>query len=597
MVDQPQSTFQDDQDYNIDIPQQFSDFITGSSRQDINTGHKIAIDDIRSQINTDLTNQPSKKVLAALNPNGSNNSGTPNTTTPAQLVQESRCHTFFRIIGFPVVDSSKKLFYNPGLDIIKQGTSRKITDQVKFDIATNPIDGFENLSSARQTYVNNTAKVFANKGSIEASVLALTSGSVGTKGAANLRKFVAPLDKFSNDPFDMTIENQTYSIGAVSLVGNKEVLLNNFQGANASSTNPNYPNTNITNPNLFSSHVHIIMPFIVDPRIDYNVYPMESPNVTGLSKRISVPFAPNNNFRKATANSYAQPPLLEKIIRERFSVVNQNIDSGVATQDLVNYIKDFKAIQDVELVQQIFSSDIYKLSQQSALANYLNQINSMIRALFNALKDIQTAQGIYYWLPSPSLSGPENGSEVQDVIKTNPNLSTDLITQEDLDIIIKNAQTNIANTIASISQSNAISDIGNSFANFFSITLNKDSSSSFGSLSDQSLQGLGNTRNQILAKANAALQIVEMIVGEFSGFGLSDIMAIMGALYIMPQNDLLGFLDDDSFDRMNQFISTSGLTRPDLTQSMTSLTTTVKSLYSIMDDTLQDYLNSNSSHV
>ena len=66
-------------------------------------------------------------------------------------------------------------------------------------------------------------------------------------------------------------------------------------------------------------------------------------------------------------------------------------------------------------------------------------------------------------------------------------------------------------------------------------------------LSTKTGNTLNNKRNQLLAKASNALQIVEMIMGEFSGLGLCDIVAVVGALYTMPLASLVGFLDTDSY--------------------------------------------------
>jgi hypothetical protein len=86
-----------------------------------------------------------------------------------------------------------------------------------------------------------------------------------------------------------------------------------------------------------------------------------------------------------------------------------------------------------------------------------------------------------------------------------------------------------------------------------------------------------------------------MIMGEFSGLGLADIVAIMGSLYVMPFEDLLGFLDDDAIVRAEEVLEQPADSlknkRSGITDAMTSLCNTVNGFYQIMDQIFQDYLN------
>ena len=102
---------------------------------------------------------------------------------------------------------------------------------------------------------------------------------------------------------------------------------------------------------------------------------------------------------------------------------------------------------------------------------------------------------------------------------------------------------------------------------------------------------MNSTRTKILNGAGEALQIIEMIMGEFSGFGLVDIIAIMGSLYIMPIEDLLGFLDADAYARAKTVLGSSlpAQTTP-ITGPMNTLASTVSAFYQIMDNIFQDDL-------
>jgi hypothetical protein len=366
-----------------------------------------------------------------------------------------------------------------------------------------------------------------------------------------------------------------------SLVGNVEVPLANFQDANG-----NFPNLN-----LLGSHSHIIKPFIVDPRIDFSVYPVDSGTHANVAKRVAVPFVPDQTFLKASATAYAQRPLLEKIIREKFA---QSQDVGTANQNIIDYIKSVKTIQDSVLVNQVSSANIY--SQQNSFAQYLSIIQSMMTKLVESLKIVQKAQGLYYFLPKVSSSGVEGGITSQPVIISST-MSSNLVTPKDIDIIFKSAQTTINNLTSAGSTDNSTPDVGSFAFKAFSLTFGTDSSSSYGDNATTTLDKLNSLRDQQLNQAGQALQTIEQIMGEYSGFGLCDIIAIMGGLYLMSETDLLEFLDSDSINRMNQALGTNVDNTGNLPGAMATLAYNIQGLYQIMDIIFADTLNNNASNV
>lgn len=603
-----QANFQSNQNYDADVRKMFKDFVTGGNTpNDNDPGENVGIDDIRAQISVSITGSKTADLIKALNINPTANTiaPTPNTTTPVLQVQESRCHAFYRIVGFPVVASDMSRFYNPGLDVVKQvdssgnPISRKITLSTKISIASNIGAKFEALSQARETYASGTAAIFSNPNSVEAGVLSLTSGTYGNKGNINIRTFSAPFAAPSAGPFDFNIVDQAYTNpgninSTYSLVGNKEVLLANYQDANATQPNPSAGNYKI-----LIQHEHIIIPFMVDPRIDFSIWSNESKTYSGLSKRIAVPFVPDASFLKAGSTSYAERPLLEKVITDRMSQYNQTVDAGQAVSDIVQFVQNFKTIQTIQIgntpISNIFSNSIFKTSQQDAFALYLSIIQSLMFKLVDAMRIVHAAQGKYYWLPIPANNGPEGGCSIRDV-PLNSNISSDLITPDDFNIIMGQVQSIISSVNVTASQSTAVPDRGGyAFSGFFShkLTFDASTSDSQGDLSSQTMETLTSKRNRLLGKAAEALQVIEMIMGEFSGFGLADIIAIVGSLYIMPLADVVGFLDDDAFARAQTILGSNLPARSSITTSMTSLANSVKAFYQIMDKVFQDYLNNN----
>lgn len=543
-----QTNYQDDQNFDIDINKIYTDFI-----QEIDASRSFA-----------SLNAQDQKIFNALAEGGSGD-----ITTVAGLikmektVQESRCHTFFRLIGFPVVSNDKKI-YNPGFDIISGVKKLKLTD--KISIASDPIDGFNALSIKRENYSQTNLEIFSSIQSIDASVLALSSG-----GTQKLRKFVAPLEQDS-DPFDVDRENQSYSVDTKALVGEKEIDLKQFQDAGG------------TKATKFSDvRYHIIKPFIVDARIDFSVAPQ--------SRLIAVPFIPDQSLAKVSATEFVKRPLLEKIIRDRFSVSDPTDSAGSATNAVLDYVKTVPAIKDEELVKLVSNKDIYKQSEQSQFIQTVNIIKTMMQALVKAKDVINKTQGDYYWVPIPSASGPEGGSQVQGVFLPTE-IDTSLVTDRDAAIVLSQAK-NITN--GQNSQAGGLSsspDPGSFALSSYTSTFGPDTSSALGDNSAKNLETLSQKRQHVIQEANDALRTIEIIMGEFSGFGLCDIIAIMGALNIMPKNELLGFLDDNAITRMNDSL---GLNEDasDYTDSLTTFTSTVKDFYNLMDKIYQDLRENN----
>lgn len=605
-VDTPQDNFQSNQNFDPDVKKMFKHFVTGGNTPDDNdTTQTIGIDDLRGQISVSVTSDNTKNLIKALNINPATNTiaGTPNTTAPVQLAQESRCHTFYRIIGFPVVNEDQNDYYNPGLDIIKgPKITREVTLERKLRIASNVGKKFEELSQAREQYANQCSTIFSVPTSIEAGILALTSGTYGNNGNVNRRKFAQPFEKNPTDPFDYEPKNQSYSspgdvTSTYSLVGYNEVLLSDYQDPDATPEN-DFKAKIETGDGILLGHRHIIKPFIVDPRIDFSIWSSESKTSSGVSKRVAVPFVPDASYLKTSPTAQAEKPLLEKIITERFAVTTLE-DAGTASDNLVKYVQSFKSIQSVNLggtpIENIFSGDVFKLSQQQAFAQYLRTMDALMFKLVDAMRIVHARQGSYYWLPIPSIYGPEGGCEIREVpTRLGDNLDLILLTVNDFDIFEKEASTLLSNLNSSILQTkkNPTSDVGGYAFGPHKLSFNDSTSNSQGNLTQKSQANLSKIRASSLAQAGEALQIIEMIMGEFSGLGLADIVAIIGSLYVMPINDLLGFLDDDAIVRAETSLkqpsgSLKG-SKSAIVPAMTSLCNTVNGFYQVMDKLFED---------
>ncbi len=605
MGDSPQNKFQNAQNYDPDIVEMYKHFVTGgATANDAEAGENIGIEDLRAAISVNVTGSPTENLIKALNlsPTSTTPASTPNTSTPGQTVQESRCHTFYRIIGFPVVAEDKKSFYNPGFDIVKEkGLKRKITLSDKLIIASKISKKFEALSRVRESYANNTSQIFSVPQSVGAGVLSLMSGTYGANGSVNLRKFTLPFDKNDTDPFDFDIANQTNPISVFSastLVGTNEVTLAELQDSSGNDVVTSGA-IGTTNPSVFRQHFHIIKPFMVDPRIDFSIWSHQSQTSNSISKRVAVPFVLNANQLQANSVVNATRPLIEKIITDRFSQFDNTLDAGPAVASVVSYVQSVQSIQNIHIgtatISQIFSGKVFQLDEQASFYRSISIIQSMMDKLIKSMKTIHAAQGKYYWLPQPSPSGPEGGCTIR-AVPLNPNIISKLITPLDFNIAFNFAQVLLSNLTSSTSQAKAVPDTGGfSTNNFFNNknTFDSTTSNSQGDLSSRTMETMASKRKAELKKASDALQVVEMIMGEYSGFGLCDIIAIVGSLYVIKKEVLLGFLDDDAYERAGIVLKQSLPARASIETAMTEFSKTVNGFYQVMQAIYQDTLNNN----
>lgn len=550
-----QSLSQNNQNFTVDLDQIFKDWIT-------------PIDALRSYSRPDLNQEFSKL--------GNTNDKTDITayvknlgveTTP----QESRCHAFYRMIGFPVV-SEDNLMYNPGFDIfVCKG--KKVPKSKKLAIARNPISSpkkFNTLSFEREKFVFDNLSIFSNPLSIKAGLLALSSG-----GTEALRKFNAPFDKKS-DPFDVDVESQTYPVNLNGRVGegkNAKVSLKEYRDAGGNYGPPS------------DKRKHIIKPFIVDARIDFTVMPQ--------SKLVAVPFVPDDSFLKVSATESVNRPLIEKVIRDRILASDPANSAGTAVNKVDDYVRKNSSISDNELINRV--KGINNVNTQEQFIDSLNVIITMVEALIKSEEFIRTYQSYYYWVPVPSETGPEGGVKVQGVFLPSylqPQQDNKLATDKDKSILVAYAKSITNNINIDATAINGAPD-----PKSYSISKTDFSSKTASGMGDnnaQDLETINEVRARVLNDAGTHLRNVEIIMGEFSGFGLCDIVAIMGALKIMPLGNLYGLLDEDAYNRMKVALPTAKETQESFLSSMDVFSKLVADYYNLMDSIYKSTKNKSS---
>ena len=542
-----QSQYIDTQDALVDIDTLYNNLMS-------------TIDQYRSHVSVINNTVPINQMITALNAATQSSTSTvdPNQYTSQIIVdpepQESRCHAFYRLVGLPVISPSGDSLYSPGFDASNSFDNNILNQhyQVIKDIISNKPALFD-LMDARELNINAFYSIFAqsnpasNTANINASVLALSS-----VGGGSTRAFSDPIVN-SPDPFDTVVANQSYSVINSNTIDS--ALLTEYTDINGltatqlfSGSAPNFvnpSNTAVIPQSPLIKRAHILKPFMVDPRVDITVQPPQS--------RVCAPFITDSSKSVYAGDSSTgivlMRPFIEYVCRYRFS---QAADPGTIPsvfQAITSYIQSTPSLADQGLIDTITKGVATTLEDQVFQKNF-NIMRSMIDRLSDAIQQIQTTEGNYHWLPIPDpVQGLEGAVGTQSIFLQTVGTITQLdplATTLDRDIVTLTARTFLLNpNIAP-----AAPDLGG-FA-LPSVQPLPDSSTTvgFGSLSQSSLGNLTKQRTKSTNTAAEALRDIEIIMGEFTGLGLCDIISVYTSLYTIDPKVLVNMLDDQAFARM-----------------------------------------------
>jgi len=430
------------------------------------------------------------------------------TTAP----KESRAHTFYRMLGLPVIGEGGK-FYSPGYNPYKD---KKKNQEIADSIPT----GMKEAIRAREQVSRDSLRVFDTDSSRN-SIYAI---SLGCKDGG--RSFM-PMDESIN-----ALEN--YDEQKITIPG---------RGA-AVSRYTNTDGSDITNTE-FNTVKHILRPFTVDPVIEENL----TPTGGSSSVRIAAPFLDIENEHEPEI--YAPRPGIEFILRLRLLQQSQE-DSNAQVQAELN-LEDFES--EISNDQQrtiaatlagegVDEADIAQvLGGATELELYtLNDLVKMYKGLiFLYDKNIEDIEKVYtktVWSPLCNSGGPERGTVVNtSYIRSKRNLDSWEVIKRIRTLETKSA---IAKKQVDIGDGLNYSDFAISeFQNVLSVYTEK-------------LEDAKAERDDYEAQASNALRVIEFISGEVSGLGLIDIIAIYMAMWSVPVSVLLDLIDDQAAIRLSE---------------------------------------------
>lgn len=532
-----QASYYDDQDtFNVDFDQLYSTFI-------------VAIDNIRSHYN-------------GLAPNSQQ------LNTPQY--QESRCHAFFRMVGFPVVSDANN-FHSPGFDPNLNVDSASAALYAKIDAAIIANNSIINQSAAREQVPIDFNGVFSNGG---LNAQAVMFGSVFVRSIGN--QFTGS----NTNPL-------TADVAQTQVINDRVSQVSSFYGPGgflSTTTISGYP--------ILTSR-HFLKPFIVDPKIDGYVRPTKS--------RICAPFLIDKSQTKIfqSSNGVADTlsrPYLERVISVRYNnmnVASETTAGGSVVQGIINQILSDDKVVDQSLVDTANNALGQLYSDQLVVYNnYFKIMRVLIDTLVSEIRNVQYIMQNINFNPIPSpktgVEGGTNGGQIGSPSLPNDPLAVNNKIGERN--IVAQMQKQALNTVILDAGLQGIPDPGDfvfSNLNDTVFSMNNNIQQSY----VDNIEQLTNLRTQAGNTGIDSLRNIEIIMGEFSGIGLIDMIAIQAALWIMPGNSLLGLIDNRAFTRMTTYrkeINLNGASQNDVITSLTDFQSSLSTTYLL----IQAYFNS-----
>jgi hypothetical protein len=430
-----------------------------------------------------------------------------------QVAQESRAHTFYRMLGLPVMDQSGNI-YNPGFNPVATEETKNMNQNIASNMNTNVVQ----MQTARETDARKRNNLF-KRSLVDSSVFALVQ--------LFPKKFQV-IDK--NKTFE-DLDTQQFVIKP-----RQDFIANNYQLSDGS---------DITN--TFSSYTHSLRPFLVNPVIERTVQSI------GRHARVCVPFLPDKNSTRLENNIFLDRPGIEFILRLRlkeqtFQETLNSIAVDISPQAVAE-VQDNPNISLAQLQQIAFAvldqqnisdstlSDLitnYNTLELANLSKLVRLINAAIGELAQAVDTLTKVNSYLDWTPLPSEIGLEDANKLElgtVIQKKNP--SSEL----DRNILTLQLKAEIAKTRGTASDK----DIGT-----FAIEYFENTDKRF----ENELNDLEDRRINLIRQGARAIRTIEIITGEQSGLGLVDILAVYTALWAIDLDVLISLLDTPSFVRL-----------------------------------------------
>lgn len=431
---------------------------------------------------------------------------------------ESRCHAFFRNVGFPVVAPDGS-FYNPGHDP-NQAATITTRQNVNQKLNSNGQDIIR-IITKRESDMKDRRDIFSRQNDV-ATVYALLLRKPRPFLSAETGK-----DPLFADEQKTPIESRSQEIDSL-----------NIDAADI--------------PNFVTNVPHILKPFIVNPDIDFAVEPEQT-------KRVAVPFlgSPTDlvtGFDENGRETRAIRPLIEEVLRNRLQVkqidksfitnaqriLNNSSSTNDATGNDVRSI--LLALSGEDNLKDVNESIIESIQDFTTLesniaSTLIKGIKVAVNELNLSIRDLEKIRAEINLQPIPGVLGPEFPQQGR--IRTAGGVASPSKLQQDIAIL------NLQKLVNQRLNSRLDERIGErAYISAISVDLTKPLDAPIDQL-QRKLDELGRQALNLIAT-------IEKITGEISGIGIVDILAIYTALYTIDIRYLVGMLDSPSLERLDQ---------------------------------------------
>lgn len=475
---------------------------------------------------------------------------------------ESRAHAFYRLLCLPVVDSQGRC-YSPGFN-------STITNQDTRDSINSAQDSKSlNLQTSRENGVRFYSSLFTNQ-DLTASIVSLMIGT-----------HPKPFNVLSNPDQSYSVPERTLELAFFT---NTNSSLQDSIGASVGTLANTAINTTL------DGGLHVLKPFTVNPLLDFTVMP--------VNNLVAAPFLLDKNAIRSSASPEIlhMRPGIEYILRQRLTDLNpdpvfmgnlknvlsqQNVPTPTFTNNIdVDTLREtLFAFADANNIDSIDINKIFQnitTLESQVIEQLIKTIKVMIDLLRESVAGVEKIKTKFNFIPTPSIVGPEKIGSIRDA------QATSQLDVQILQLTIKQLNGDNGPTLDP--------GLGGFASPFTKIEKTKTYTDQLSSLT-QKRNKLGNIGLNLLSN-------IEIITGEVSGLGLIDILAIYIALWSMDLKDLLGLLDQDSFDRLYNFNEVlrvgpvASKSRSSVTSALTSFETIVTNVLSFADKLFTDSLSS-----
>jgi hypothetical protein len=497
----------DVQDLNLDLNKLYNDWI-------------VPIENIRSKTVINVSAGPKIGKEGVIDDSGE-----------SQEPQESRAHAFLRGLGIPVVASDGK-FFNPGFNPKKTSAQQ----QEILSISGNVAQVVRVMQAKREIDTKARRNIFRNAGQDAALFSLALSLPEGQKKFNNMKEGADPLEKDSQElsiPNRHTIINKVYTKNADG----------NFDAFSEKET--------------FSvGNSHMIRPLTTDPLI--------CSTVRTRDRQLCVPFPENNNDTYKSQKLKLKRCGLELIIRLRLKQrsVPEDAAAALSFPEIKDVIGDNTMGISTQQLKQLKAAlgnlDPYAPSvddminasnfiELRTLDEYVRTLKGVIIIYAQALDTIKRVSSEITWVPFCRDRGPEGGTQmipgfaVPRKFLKSWELERRIIGLKARAQIAKNQQ-----NLGSVTDDGQPSDEDKIDYSDFVFSQHNNVVSTF----DNELAQAEQQKKQLETEASDAIRTIEIVMGEVSGLGLVDILAVHIALWSLDISVLLSLLDDAAAERL-----------------------------------------------